>query len=115
MPTGYKGVVLTGSEKVLERKESEASGSRELEREESVGLEDEEDKEIKIMEEMGHFNEVMVWGHETVMDSEDAYVRLLEEWVGVAVSVSPVLLMSYTLYSRESKRWLICADQFLHR
>jgi ribonuclease H2 subunit C len=86
VPKGYKGVVLVGSEKVLK----EGSGDRNLEMEKSMDAEEEEDEdeEVKIMEEVAGFNGVWVWGHEAVMDGEDAYVRSLEEWIGVAESVS---------------------------
>jgi ribonuclease H2 subunit C len=100
VPTGYRGVVLVGSEKVLEhKKESENDGYRNLEREESMAL-DEEEEEVKVMEEVGIFNGVWVWGHEMVMDDEDPYVRSLEEWVGVAESVSPSPSYSLQLHGR---------------
>lgn len=88
MPKGYKGVVLVGSQKILEeKKENGIDRRRELEREESMEAEEEE-AEVKIMEEVGEFSEVLVWGHEAVVDDEDTYIRSLQEWIGVAESVS---------------------------
>lgn len=85
MPKGYKGVVLVGSEKILEG----GNGDRNLEGEEAMDAEEDEqeEEEVKIMEEVAGFNGVWVWGHEAVMDGEDTYVRSLEEWIGVAESV----------------------------
>lgn len=78
-------MVLVGSEKVLDE-----GGDRNLEMDESMEVAEEEEveEEVKVMEEVAGFNGVWVWGHEAVMDGEDAYVRSLEEWVGVAESVS---------------------------
>lgn len=83
VPKSYKGVVLVGSQKVLETKREDKES---VERGEEEDVEDEE--EVTIMEEVGSFNEVLIWGHETVVDAEDEYVRSLEEWIGVAESVS---------------------------
>ena len=41
------------------------------------------------MEVVAEFKELMVWGHESLVDAgEDVYVRGLEEWVGLAAKVS---------------------------
>jgi ribonuclease H2 subunit C len=53
--------------------------------------EEEEEHEVKIMEEVGEFSEILAWGHEAVVDGDDIYVRSLEEWIGVAESVSSLL------------------------
>lgn len=92
VPQGYKGVVLVGSQNILEpKKENAVERTRDSEMEENIegdeGDEEDED-EVKIMEEVGEFGEVIVWGHEAIADDEDVYVRSLEEWIGVAESVS---------------------------
>ncbi|KIN00156.1 hypothetical protein OIDMADRAFT_125382 [Oidiodendron maius Zn] len=91
IPKGYKGAVLVGSQKILEQnKENEADHTKISEAEETIEMVDEEEEEeVRIMEEVGDFNEVLIWGHEAVANSEDIYVRSLEEWIGVAESVSP--------------------------
>jgi ribonuclease H2 subunit C len=91
VPKGYKGVVLVGSQKILERKkENGVEQSRVPDTEGNIEEEDddEEEEEVKIMEEVGEFSEVLVWGHEAIVDDDDTYVRSLEEWIGVAESVS---------------------------
>ena len=52
-----------------------------------VEEDEEEEPEVKIMEEQGVFDKIMVWGHEAVMDESDPYVRGLEEWIGFADQV----------------------------
>ena len=73
LPAGYKGVVLSTTDEVLPKK--------------GEGEDDEEEPEVKIMEEQSVFDEIMVWGHEAVMDEADPYVRGLEEWIGFAEQV----------------------------
>jgi ribonuclease H2 subunit C len=58
--------------------------------EQDVG-DDEEDEgemdteEVKIAEQIGTFDEIVIWEHGGVVDKErDGYVRGLEEWVGWA-------------------------------
>ena len=74
IPAGYKGVVLSATEEVLLKKGGEEE-------------EEEEEPDVKVMEEQSVFEEVMIWGHEAVMDESDPYVRGLEEWIGVAEQV----------------------------
>jgi len=78
VPKGYKGVVMSRTERVLPRPAVE---DRE---------EDDEEKEIevKVIEEAGEWDSIMVWGHEIVMDEEDPYVRGVEEWIDFSAAVS---------------------------
>ena len=54
---------------------------------------DDEDLEpepaITIMEEVGSFSDVVVWGHDQLpgVNDGDVYVRGMEEWIGVAETV----------------------------
>jgi hypothetical protein len=75
IPAGYQGVVLSATDDILPKNDP-AKGE--------VDEDEEEEAEVKIMEEKGDFDEVMVWGHEAVMDESDPYVRGLEEWIGFA-------------------------------
>jgi ribonuclease H2 subunit C len=85
--------VLVGSQKILdEKKVRDIDQNKNPGTEESIEIEEEEGKEdVKIMEEIGTFNEVLVWGHEAVTDGEDIYIRSLEEWIGIAESVSATI------------------------
>jgi ribonuclease H2 subunit C len=75
IPAGYNGVVVSALDDILPKKEVEGDD------------EEEEEPEVKIMEEKSVFDEVMIWGHEAVMDESDPYVRGLEEWIGFAEQI----------------------------
>lgn len=72
-------MVLSASDEILPKKDP-AIG-------EVAEDDDEEEPEVKIMEEQSIFDEIIVWGHEAVMDESDPYVRGLEEWIGFAEQV----------------------------
>src|SRR5437773_12006405 len=51
-------------------------------------MEDNDEAEVKIMEESATFSELVVWGHEALPeDASDPYVRGIEEWVAFASKV----------------------------
>jgi len=81
LPKGHKGVVASRTDIILPTTKSEVAEEHEDEDEE-MG------EEVKMMEDMGTFEEIVVWGHEAVMDEGDPYVRAVEEWIGLAESVS---------------------------
>jgi ribonuclease H2 subunit C len=84
VPEGYEGVVLLKTEKVLPAQKLKAP---EMDGDEDMQEEGEEEAEVKMMEEMGKFGEVVVWGHEVVPEKEDEYVKGVEEWIGFAEAV----------------------------
>ena len=50
--------------------------------------EEAEKVEVKIVEQVGSFEEVVIWGHGGEVDaSQDCYVRGLGEWIGFAESM----------------------------
>lgn len=57
-----------------------------LEREEG----EEEPEEVTVLNEVGSFDRVVVWSHETRLDEDDAFVKGLGEWIGFAEAVSHV-------------------------
>lgn len=42
---------------------------------------------VKILEQQSTFEDVMVWGHEILPASDDAFVKGVEEWVKLAEAV----------------------------
>ena len=78
LPKGYEGVVVedAGIE--------QPSLDRHRMAEE---VEDEEVEEIKVLEETGKFDKVILWGHGAVVEDDDAFVKGLSEWVGFADAV----------------------------
>lgn len=63
-------------------------GDEEEEEEDEENREAEED--VKILEEIGTFDEVMVWGHEQMPAGDDVFVRGIEEWIGFAEAMHGV-------------------------
>ncbi|KAK4647285.1 uncharacterized protein QC761_124030 [Podospora bellae-mahoneyi] len=73
LPEGYKGVVAISS---LPDQNGEAD---------VIDLEKDSHGKLEVQAE---FDEVVVWGHESLADAAaDGYVRSLEEWVGVAAAI----------------------------
>lgn len=76
------GSVLSNTNKVL----LQSGGDRGAEAEEEG---EDERIEVRLMEEVGEFDEVVVWGHEAVPDeTEDAYSKGISEWISFAEAVS---------------------------
>lgn len=80
VPKGYRGVVLSSTDRILPKELS------------SVMVEDDQDTEetpeVKVMEEQSEFEDIMVWGHEALPeDTSDPYVRGIEEWIAFAREV----------------------------
>lgn len=68
-----------------------AGAAREDEVEEEEEEEEEARSEIKGLETLGTFDEVVVWDHERLPDAEgDVYIRGLREWIAVAGCVNCV-------------------------
>ncbi|CAO2654573.1 Nn.00g113060.m01.CDS01 [Neocucurbitaria sp. VM-36] len=92
LPKKYTGVVLDITEKKLPSAPSrEVSSTR---RDEGLddGVDDdageEEGEDVLIAEEMGRFEEIVVWGHGGTVDEEgEGVVRAVREWVGFAESM----------------------------
>jgi len=78
LPENYTGAVMHGTEKVLPQSHT----SKEQNEVDEEDMEKEGDVEVKIMEQVGSFDEVLVWGHGGKVDqSQDVYARGLGEWI----------------------------------
>lgn len=98
LPAGYRGVVLQGTDAVLPPAEAAADANGggggegededgDGEREREMEMESEPEPDVKVLHELAEFAEVVVWGHEMLVEGVsggDPYVRGLEEWIGVA-------------------------------
>lgn len=51
------------------------------------GSEDDQGKEMKVLKEIATFEEVVVWGHEELVDKDDIFVKGMGEWVQFAEAV----------------------------
>ena len=50
--------------------------------------EEEEERPVGVLEEVGTFDEIVLWGHEQVVADDDPYVKGVEEWIALAQAVS---------------------------
>lgn len=92
VPKGYRGVVVreglgqtVPGEKAATDKYTEVD--EDVENEEA-------DEEVKVLDEVATFDEVVVWGHEQIVDSNDGFVRGMAEWIPFAEAVSSAFLWS---------------------
>ncbi|QDS73172.1 hypothetical protein FKW77_002266 [Venturia effusa] len=74
LPKGYRGAVLKTTDKVLH------NGQDPEEEEED----EDESVETREVEQLARFDEVVVWCHEAMPASDDAYSKGLGEWVSFA-------------------------------
>ena len=90
VPAGWKGVVVQDNG-ALQQKIRRGGVDEDVEDNEG-----EEEGEVKILEELGGFDEIVVWGHESVGGAgDDSFVRGLEEWVGFSEAVSSPFLWDF--------------------
>ncbi len=52
---------------------------------------EEEQEEVTVLNEVGSFDKVVAWNHESVVDGDDAFVKGLGEWIAFAEAVSHIL------------------------
>ena len=62
------------------------TGQGDLEGEE----EEEEQEEVTVLNEVGSFEKVVIWNHESIIEGDDAFVKGLREWIAFAEAVSHV-------------------------
>lgn len=81
LPDEYRGVLLEREEK-LEDKDA----LNELT--DVVNVDEDEGSETEKMRTVGEYDEVVIWGHETIADAtDDPYVRSIEEWLHLSDQV----------------------------
>lgn len=78
VPEGCKGVVIKGAKF--------ESGTKPIERLAVVHDENQEacGYELKISEEVGEFDNMIIWGHETMAEADDVFVKGVSEWIRFA-------------------------------
>lgn len=78
VPQGYKGIIVkeAGKEKTafekIEKESLEGEGG------------EEEQEEVTVLNEIGSFERVVIWNHESMVDGDDAFVKGLGEWISFA-------------------------------
>lgn len=69
--------------------------------------EDEPEEPVKILEKQGTFDELTVWGHETVPAADDPFVKGVEEWMKLAEAVCELLcVLSWDI--KQLMAWIRC-------
>tara|TARA_R110002003_G_scaffold12_2_gene806 strand:- start:4105 stop:4512 length:408 start_codon:yes stop_codon:yes gene_type:complete len=95
LPSGYTGAVVHVTEKTAPRTQArthEQTQARDQALHDDDGddaeHEDTEIEEVKIAEQIGTFDAVVVWDHGGRVDAErDMYIRGMREWIGFAESM----------------------------
>lgn len=82
IPEGYSGVI------VQDDGQKEAMEGNSEERREDANSTEEHDEETATLQEKGQFDEIMVWGHESVAEEDDTFVKGVNEWIIFAEAVS---------------------------
>jgi ribonuclease H2 subunit C len=87
LPANYTGALLHITDKPLPQPQSRSHAQLDNDR-----MDDDDEEEamvdVKIAEQVGDFEEVVVWGHAgEVEKGKDAFVRGLEEWVSFAEAI----------------------------
>ncbi|KAF2789555.1 hypothetical protein K505DRAFT_284152 [Melanomma pulvis-pyrius CBS 109.77] len=81
LPENYTGAVVHVTDKPLSQSQTKPQTRTEDEEEED----EKEEVEVNIIEKVGSFDEVLIWGHGGKVDqSQDLYARGLGEWIGFA-------------------------------
>ena len=82
-----RNTTRTATQSTPDTKDSSACNGRHLPEssvEDEEGDEENEAELTKVLEEIGTFDEMIVWGHEQVPEDDDTFVRGVEEWIGFA-------------------------------
>lgn len=87
VPAGYKGIVV---KEAKEGKDTEKDSDKQNIRD-GEDFEEEEEEQANMLQDLGSFDEVVLWGHESIVESEDPFVKGMEEWISFAEAVSPAI------------------------
>ncbi|KAK5731200.1 hypothetical protein LTR15_001139 [Elasticomyces elasticus] len=88
LPAGYQGVLLQKTDRYAQpNADTQQGASRRTPLDEEDDLNealDDDEGEVKVMEQKAVFDEVVVWGHEVLPEDGDEYVKGIEEWIAFA-------------------------------
>ncbi|EFQ92158.1 hypothetical protein CFE70_007953 [Pyrenophora teres f. teres 0-1] len=91
LPENYTGAVLHMTEKLLPQQRAQAQPSHDDDDDEDgddAEVEESMPVEVKIAEQVGEFDEVVIWGHGGEVDGNgDIFVKGINEWIGFAESM----------------------------
>ncbi|CAN9212564.1 unnamed protein product [Alternaria alternata] len=88
LPNNYTGAILRVTDQQLPQSQTQPQQLPADEDDEDAETEESIPVEVNIAEQVGEFDQVIVWGHGGEVDgSGDAFVRGMSEWVGFAESM----------------------------
>ena len=82
-----------GKEKNAFQKSEDGGYEREEE-----GEREEEQEDMPVMNEIGSFDNLLLWNHESMINEDDAFVKGLSEWISFAEAVSHAFLVRRRRY-----------------
>ena len=83
----------------MKEAKKEKDADKKIEKQDSREGEDlEEEGEISMLQELGSFDQIVLWGHESTIEGEDPFVKGMEEWIGFAEAVGPASPADKYLY-----------------
>ena len=71
------------------------------EREEEKGEREEEQEDMTVMNEIGSFDNLLLWNHESMINEDDTFVKGLSEWIRFAEAVSHPFLIRRRRYEHD--------------
>ncbi|KAL6719137.1 hypothetical protein ACLMJK_003374 [Lecanora helva] len=79
LPEGYEGMIVqkSGKEQRLVQNVEQQKVDEEAGREEN-------EEELGRLSKIGSFEEVIIWGHDSCVPTDDLFVKGIEEWIGFA-------------------------------
>ena len=86
VPEGYRGVVIKGAKVELGAKPMEWIATPHDDEEETG------ESGLKSSEQVGDFDDIIIWGHETMAEADDVFVKGVSEWIRVAELVRKPLI-----------------------
>lgn len=87
VPEGYKGIVVI-RDAAKENDGAENARKQNRQDEDDDGEDGEDGEETKEIHGLGSFDEVVLWGHETMVAEDDAFSKGMGEWIEFAEVVS---------------------------
>jgi len=89
MLTVHAGVMIQKTDKTLPK--APEPQPEEIDQDMSADEDADVPEDVKIMQEIASFDNITVWGHESLpSDTEDVYVKGVDEWVKLAQAVSRI-------------------------
>ena len=99
--TEHLGVVVRSTDRIVENTSDDTETSRgnavrehghekgeEFEQEGTEDVDQEEEEEpVRVLEEIGTFEEMVVWGHESLPGEDDIFVKGVGEWLRFAEGI----------------------------